>query len=278
MRVVIMAIAALVLLAGQGGRTESGAATEDKISAEALSYPGKAGPVPAHLYLPQGAGPFPGVLVLHTSGGPELEVEEYAKALAKEGFAALSVDYFAARGASLNDPNKNWPSEVADLSAAVDYLLSRGEVKKDGVGAVGFSLGALRAMQVGGVRSEVKAVVGYYGPYDPMQRLWLPEARRTRAPSALPEAARISAAVLIFHGDRDLESPVGEAQAMAKALKDAGKSVDLVVYQKAGHRFNFKMGQGRLDRGGAVRSFDTQATTDAFRHTVPFLRQQLDGK
>ena len=278
MKVVIVAVAmAAILLAGQAAWTVSSAATGDKISQEALSYAGKAGPVPAHLYLPQGPGPFPGVLVLHTSGGTESEVEEYAEASAREGFAALAVDYFAARGASTNSPNNDWPGQVADLSAAVGYLFSRSEVKKDGVGAVGFSLGALRAMQVSGGRPDVKAVVGYYGPYDPMQRLWVPAASRARAPSALQEAARISATVLLLHGDRDLETPLGEAQAMAKAMKDAGKSVELVIYSKAGHRFNFKRGQGRLDRGGAVRSFDPEATTDAFRRTVAFLRQQLNG-
>jgi carboxymethylenebutenolidase len=167
--------------------------------------------------------------------------------------------------------------QVADLSEGVEYLLSRAEVKKGGVGAVGFSLGSQRAMQVSGTRSEVKAVVGYYGPYDPMQRLWVPEARRVRAPSVLPEAARTSAAVLLLHGDRDLETPVGEAQAMAKALKEAGKSVELMIYTKAGHRFNFRRGEGRSDRGGAIRRFDYNATTDAFRRTVAFLRQQLGG-
>jgi carboxymethylenebutenolidase len=274
--IVAMAVAA-ALVAGYGAWVDSTVALGDKISVEALTYSGKVGPVPARLYLPQGPGPFAGVLVLHTSGGTEPEVEEYAEALAKEGFAALAVDYFAARGASRNDPNKDWSGQVADLSGAVEYLLSRAEVKKDGIGAVGFSLGSQRAMQISGARSEVKAVVGYYGPYDPMQRLWVPEVRRARAPSALSEAARTSAAVLLLHGDRDLETPVGEAQAMAKALKEAGKSVELVIYSKAGHRFNFRRAEGRPDRGGGILRFDSKATTDAFRRTVAFLRQQLVG-
>ena len=51
-------------------------------------------------------------------------------------------------------------------------------------------------------------------------------------------ASQVNAAVLLLHGDADNEIPIGSARAMAAALSDAGKKVELVEYKGAYHRFD----------------------------------------
>ena len=160
----------------------------------------------AVFYAPEKAERAPAVMVLHTAyGAVESFDDQYARALAKEGFVALAPNYIHP-----SHGNRFWsPAVTRDMAAVVNYLRQRPESKDMPVGTVGFSLGS-RGLLLAAQRSEVKAVVVYYGTFDVRREkgVKLPPA----AMVPMDVARAVNAAALLLHGDADDESPIGSAR------------------------------------------------------------------
>ena len=222
----------------------------------------------AVLYVPDKAPPAPSVMVLHTAyGALEAFDDRYAQALAAEGFVALAPNYIHP-----SHGNRLWsPAVTRDMAALVDYLRQRPESKDMPVGTVGFSLGS-RGLLLAAQRPEVQAVVVYYGSFDVRKEkgLKLPPA----AIVPMDVAREVNAAVLLLHGDADDEIPIGSARAMAAALRDAGKKVELVEYKGAYHRFD-RGPAGSVSRSAYTYRRDDAAAADAFARTVRWLKEHL---
>ena len=224
------------------------------------------------LFLPDSAGPTPAVIVLHTAyGSVERFDEDYARALAKEGFAALAPNYIhSSFGGRL------WnPGITSDMAALVDSLRQRPEAKDMPVGAVGFSLGS-HGILLSARRPQVKAVVVYYGTFDVRKEKGVKLAPTIPVPMMV--AGQVNAAVLLLHGDADDEIPISSAREMKAALEGAGKKVELVEYKGAYHRFdrgpNDRM-RGERTREGYTYRKDEAAAKDAFSRTVAWMKAYL---
>src|SRR5436190_517199 len=63
-------------------------------SEETVSFKSGTDNVSAFLAKPDGPGPFPAVIVLHEWWGLDAWMKDQARALAKEGYAALAVDLY----------------------------------------------------------------------------------------------------------------------------------------------------------------------------------------
>jgi dienelactone hydrolase len=226
----------------------------------------------AVLYLPDRQEPAPAVMVLHTINGTvESFDERYAQALAKEGFVALAPNYIHP-----SHGGRVWsPAVTRDMAAIADYLKAKPESKDMPIGAVGFSLGS-RGLLLAAQRPEVKAVVVYYGTFDARK-----EKGVNLPPAALVPmqvAGQVNAAVLLLHGDADDEIPVSSARAMAAALREAGKAVELVEYKGAYHRFDRGPTagmSGSVSRAGYTYRRDDAAAADAYARTVRWLKEHL---
>lgn len=225
------------------------------------------------LFAPEGAGPSPAIIVLHTAYGRiEQPDEDYARKLAREGFAALAVNYLEIVG----EQNRWSPAITRQLSGVVGWLKRRPEVAGKPVGAVGFSLGA-HAISLSAVNAQVRAVVVYYGGFDI-------RAIRTHAIPAqvrfpVDHAADVKAPVLLLHGDKDDETPLLNARNMEGALKAAGKTVELVVFPGVYHRFDRGPPAGAFGRTTAIYTYvyDRAATQQAWEKTLAWFRRYLAG-
>ena len=71
-------------------------------------------------------------------------------------------------------------------------------------------------------------------------------------------AATLKAPVLMFSGDKDLNVDIGQARAMEKALKDAGKDGRLVTYPGLDHGLH-----------------DSSVRADMLRQSSAFLKEKL---
>lgn len=228
----------------------------------------------AELYSPGSGAPAPAVIVLHTAAGAvESFDSQYARALAKEGFVALAVNYLHAQ---TTGGTRIWaPGITDDLAAVTKWLQARPEVAGKPLGTVGFSLGS-HALLLAAREPAIKAVVVYYGAYNPRQFRSLKLPPTVRLP--IDVAAEVRAPVLLFHGAADDEVPPSDARAMEAALKAAGKVVELVVYPGAHHRFDRGPVAGmrgeRSAQGHTYRKNDA-AAKDAFARTLAWLRKYL---
>ncbi|KAF2364481.1 Acyl-CoA thioester hydrolase/bile acid-CoA amino acid N-acetyltransferase [Trinorchestia longiramus] len=115
--------------------------------------PVKSGRVRGVLHLPRGSGPFPGVVDLFGSAGGIME--HRSALLAARGVAALSLPFFN---------YQDLPTDIDSLQIeyfeeAVQFLLSRDEVSKEGVGAIGTSKGGDIVLDMALAIPDVKVAV-----------------------------------------------------------------------------------------------------------------------
>ena len=221
-----------------------------------VSYKSGDETVTGMLYTPSGSGPFPGIVVIHEWWGLNDWVKEQASKLADQGYVALAVDLY--RGKVADNPNtahelmRGVPEDRAarDLHAAVEYLKSQSNVKKDRIGSIGWCMGGGYSLNVALAEPTLAATVINYG-------------HLATDPAALH---KISAAILGNFGGKDQGIPPEDVKKFEEALKKDGKQVDIKIYPDAGHAFE------NPNNKGGYRADDA---ADAWQRTVKFLNETL---
>jgi carboxymethylenebutenolidase len=250
MKRVIFAVAAAAALAAV--LPSPGAAAEQMVSFKSGTDTGS-----GLLATPEGKGPFPAVIVIQEWWGLDDWVKDQARALAREGYAALAVDLY--HGKVTKDPEvahqlmSGLPEDRAlrDLEGAYAYLRSRADVKKDRIGAIGWCMGGKYALALATKQPGLKAVVAYYG-----------------APPTDPAAiARIKAPVLGNYGGDDKGPSPEQVKAFENAMKKAGKSADIKIYPGAPHAF--------ANPNNPWKGYREEAAKDAWARTTAFLNTHL---
>ena len=123
----------------------------------------------AHLAMPE-TGKGPGVLLLHAWWGLNQSFIQACDQLARAGFVTLAPDYYQGRVAETIEAADAARLELDHkatqklVTQAVDYLAGLPAVTGNGIGVIGFSLGAGYAVEAARSRNKtVKAVVVFYG-------------------------------------------------------------------------------------------------------------------
>ena len=179
------------------------------------------------LYLPKGAGPHPALVVIHEWWGLNDWIKQEAAGYAAKGYVALAVDLYRGKVATTPDLahelSRGLPQDqgVRDLTAAVAFLASRKDVKRDRIGAVGWCMGGGFALQLAIAAPSLKAVGINYGSLA----------------TDKTELGRIHAAVLGNFGGQHHGIPPDAVHAFEAAMQSLGKPVDAKIYPDAGHAF-----------------------------------------
>jgi len=199
----------------------------DARAQQAVTFPSGDSTAQALLYLPPGAGPHPALIVIHEWWGLNDWIKQEAAGYAAKGYVTLAVDLY--RGKAAADPemahelSRGLPQDqgVRDLTAAVAWLQSRKDVKRDRIGAVGWCMGGGYALQLAIASPSLRAVAINYGSL------------------ATDKAAlgQIHAAVLGNFGGQDRGIPPDAVHAFEAAMQSLGKPVDAKIYPLAGHAF-----------------------------------------
>lgn len=207
---------------------------------------------------------YPLLVVIH--GGPTgvdtpvMTADRYypVERFAAKGALILKVNYRGSAGygekfRSLNVRNLGL-GDYADVISGVDYLIGKGMVDKDRVGAMGWSEGGYISAFITCYSDRFKAVsVGagisdwstYYVNTDihPFTRQYLkgtpwddPEIYRKTSP--ITYVSRAKTPTLIQHGDQDKRVPPPNSFELYQALKDRGVPVKLILYKGFGHPIN----------------------------------------
>ncbi len=84
-----------------------------------VQFPGKAGTVFGYLTRPKASGKYPAIIVIHQNTGLNEHIRDVARRLAKQGYAALAVDYLSRQGGTdkVNPEGKGLPN-IRDLAPA----------------------------------------------------------------------------------------------------------------------------------------------------------------
>jgi carboxymethylenebutenolidase len=222
-----------------------------------VTFKSGADTVSAWLAAPEGKGPFPAVIVIHEWWGLNDWVKEQARALSREGYAALAVDLYRGKVTDKQEEAHQLMSglppdqALRDLRAAFDHLAGRADVKKDRIAALGWCMGGRYSLALATEEPRLRAAAAYYG-----------------APPTDPAAiARITAPVLGNFGGEDKGPSPEQVAAFEAAMRKAGKAVDVKVYPGAGHAF--------ANANNPWGGYRAEAAQDAWTRTVAFLKKHL---
>jgi carboxymethylenebutenolidase len=233
------------------------AASVSFASEETITFKSGTENVSAFLAKPDGPGPFPAVIVLHEWWGLDAWMKDQARALAKEGYAALALDLYRGKVTAKQEEAHQLmmgtpiDRQLRDMKAAFAYLAGRKDVVKTRIASLGFCMGGRNSFTLAIEEPTLAAAVVYYG-----------------APPTDPAAiTKIRAPMLgNFGGDDEGPSPA-QAREFEAAAKKAGKTFDLKVYQGAPHAF--------ANPNNPWKGYRKDAANDAWTRTTSFLRHYL---
>jgi triacylglycerol lipase len=229
------------------------------------------------LYLPTKTTPpsgHPVVLVVHGGGwssGDKWAIGGYSRQLARNGFAAVTINYRLA-------PKNKFPTQVDDIRQALIWIQRerrRYSLDTDRVGLFGYSAGGHLVTLVASLADEPIEVQAGASTWEVDDRRWqlvpkvaavcaggppcdfriLPVANQTLAyflggsRGELPDVYRAASPTAhvsapdpvtqIIHGENDMIVPLRSSQAFHEAQRAAGVDTRLQIMSKQGHLLTF---------------------------------------
>lgn len=197
---------------------------------------------------------------------------ELADTLSRRGIAVLRLDDRGVGGSSAGPPGATTPELADDIRAAVAWLRARPEIDPARVGLVGHSEGGLIAPMVAVDDPRLRAIALVAAPASRGRALMdyqirslfardttIPPAQRDSLLAAalherdsviaapgwlhwfadydpLPTARRLRLPVLLLQGETDQQVPVGEAAALAAAMRAGGnRRVTVRTFPRMNH-------------------------------------------
>lgn len=217
--------------------------------------------IPAYLTLPPGradAKGLPAIVMPH--GGPAARdsggYDWLAQFFAASGYAVLQPNFRGSSGYGEDFFAKNgfqsWALAISDINAGARWLTAQG-ADRNKLAIVGWSYGGYAALQANVVEPTLyRATVAIAPVTDlPLMRkaafeyinykvidAMIGSGPHVVAGSPAKQADKITAPVLIFHADKDLNVDIEQSRTMASALRSAGKRVELIEYKGLDHQID----------------------------------------
>src|SRR3984885_4532624 len=176
--------------------------------------------------------------------------------LSDQGYVVLAVDLY--RGKVATDPNeahelmRGLPQDraIRDMKAAFDYLAARKDVIPTKIGSIGWCMGGGLSLQLAIHEPRLAACVVNYGAL----------------PTDNADIQKITAPLLGNFGAEDRGITPDNVRAFEKAMKADGKSIDVKIYDGAGHAF-----ENPNNKDG----YRPDATADAWSRITAFYAKTL---
>lgn len=229
---------------------------------KAITFPAADGTsIPAYLTLPVGppAKNLPAIVMPH--GGPsardEWGFDWLAQFFAARGYAVLQPNYrgSAGYGDSWFNENgfKSWQTAIGDVNDGGRWLIRQGIAAPSTLAIVGWSYGGYAALQSAVLDPTLFKAIVAIAPVTDLDTLrhehddymdynlvdaFIGKGPHVRQGSPAQNAAKITAPVLLFHGDLDQNVGIGESRLMANRLQGAGKKVELVEFKGLTHQLD----------------------------------------
>jgi dipeptidyl aminopeptidase/acylaminoacyl peptidase len=208
-------------------------------------------------------------MIVYPHGGPfgvqdSWGYDREVQMMMAHGYAVLQVNFRGSGGygkAFLEKGWKQWGLAMQDdLTDATRWAIDQGIADKDRICIYGASYGGYASLMAVAKEPDLyRCAVGYVGVYD-LNMLWgrgdISQSSYGRdflsnalgkdqldASSPNKLASRIKVPVFLAAGGADVRAPQSHSEAMARALRAAGKSVDEMYFSTEGHGFVKKENQ-----------------------------------
>jgi len=217
--------------------------------------------VEALLFEPPGPGPFPAVLMIPGYERTARDLIPIGSRLAAAGFAGAAVSQ-PGFGKSAGPADFVGPKTLHVLTVGYRKLEQEPFVDSKRMGIYGYSRGGMAASLLVEELDDVKAAVLGAGIYD-FQKLYdestLPKVKANmreetgmKAPAIRERSSilyldRVKCPLLILHGGRDVNVPVGQALVLRDRLTALGKDFEFKLFPDREHSIGPEVGELTLD-------------------------------
>ncbi len=223
---------------------------EEKVKICKFDYKYKNQTVEALVFRPNTEGKFPGLMLIPGYQGTSKTYLSFGIIFAKLGFASMTIST-PGFGRTELKPDFLGKNTINAFTEGYKKLRQETFVDKDKLGIFGYSRGAIAASLMITKLKNVKAAVLGGGIYD-LKKAYedltiegikeniKAETGATEKPfkerSAILRAKKINSAVLIVHGEKDLNAPTTQAYLLRDELKRLNKDVELQIIAGQDHR------------------------------------------
>ena len=212
------------------------------LEAGEVKIPVSDGEIPAYRAAPDKPGVFPTVLVIQEIFGVHEHIKDICRRLAKLGYLAIAPELYARQGdvSKMTDfgeiiskvvskvPDKQ---VMSDLDAATAWAKKSGRGDTSKLAATGFCWGGRIVWLYAAHNPDLKAGVAWYGRLKG-------QADELHPQHPLDVAANLKAPVLGLYGCADMGIPNDTVEQMRKALQEAKKPSEIVLYPDTPHGFH----------------------------------------
>jgi carboxymethylenebutenolidase len=214
-----------------------------EIQSERVEIPVGDAPMGGYLARPKDAAKRPGVIVWMEIFGVNAHIRDVTERVAREGYVALAPDFFhrsfpglevgydekgmevGMKGLTALDADEM----IADARAAVAFLRKRSDCTGK-LGAMGFCIGG-HMTYLTACETDVAAAASFYGG-----GIAAPKGPGGKA-STLSRTPKLGGRLLCLFGGRDALIPPAQVDAVRRALAEAKKRHEIVIYDAADHGF-----------------------------------------
>jgi carboxymethylenebutenolidase len=227
----------------------------DDLFTERITYPGINGDMQAYVARPKEEKKYPTVVVIHENRGLNAHIEDVARRAATAGYLAIAPNALSSLGGTPANEDEartkfqqlKAEDNLQNFIKAFDYLPTRKD-SNGKYGCVGFCWGGGMANDLAVNVPSLKAAVAFYG----------------RQPNAT-DVLKIKAAVQLHYGALDERINAG-IPAYEEALKKAGVTYELYIYEGANHAFH---------NDTAPTRYNEAAAKLAWQRTIEFFGKYL---
>ncbi len=239
---VVTSLAAGFALSVQPVSAETITTSTDGLRAGEVKIPTKDGEMPAYRACPEKGENFPVVLVVQEIFGVHEHIKDVCRRLAKQGYLAIAPELYARQGdvSKLTDiqeiigkvvskvPDKQ---VMEDLDATVAWAKKSGGGNTDKLAITGFCWGGRIVWLYAAHNKDLDAGVAWYGRI-------VGTANDLQPKHPIDIAKDLQAPVLGLYGGADTGIPNDTVEQMKKALKEADKPSEIVLYPDTPHGFH----------------------------------------
>ncbi|HET9533564.1 MAG TPA: dienelactone hydrolase family protein, partial [Blastocatellia bacterium] len=206
-----------------------------------VKIPVSDGEIPAYRAMPEKGTTFPVTLVVQEIFGVHEHIKDICRRFAKAGHMAIAPELYARQGdvskmTNINEIISTVVSKVpdaqvmSDLDATVRWAEKTGKGNTAKLGITGFCWGGRIVWLYAAHSPKLKAGVAWYG-----RLVGQPSELFPKHPIDL--VSQLKAPVLGLYGGADSGIPNETVERMNKALKEAGKPSEIILYPDTPHGF-----------------------------------------